>query len=117
MPEQKQLTEEELKNLSQDELLALFVEQLLIDKGEEATDERRAELVLEVNDRINMAVLRQMPDEMLDRLNAALDDPNTSDDEIEKMISESGVDIAKTANEEMVKFRDEYLGEGGEQHE
>ncbi len=111
MPEQKQLTEDELQNLSQDELLALFVEQLLVDKGEEATDNLRANLSLKISDRINLGILHAMPDEMLDKVNEALDDPNVSDEEIEKMISESGVDIAKVTSEAMTAFRNEYLGE------
>lgn len=114
MPEQKQLTEEELQNLSQDELLALFVEQLLVDKGVEATDELRTDLALKISDRINMGILQGMSDEMLDKLNKALDDPNVSDEEIEKMINESGVDVSKVTNDVMIAFRKEYLGKEGE---
>ena len=110
MPETKTLTEEELQYLSKDEVMALFVEQLLIDKGVNATDEIRASLMEEINDRINMDILKGMSDEMLDKLNLALDDSNVSDDVIEGIIKESGVDVAKVTEETMIRFRDEYLG-------
>ncbi len=114
MSEQKILTEEELQNLSQDEVMALFVEQLLVDKGVEATDELRAELAEKISDRVNMEILKGMSDEMLDQLNAALDNPEVSDEEIERMIESSGVDVAKVTGETMLAFREEYLGKEGE---
>ena len=110
MPEQKQLTEEELQNLSQDEIVALFVEQLLVDKGEGATDQRRMELAEEISDKINVEVLGRMSDETLDRLNAALDNPNSTDGEIEEIIMNSGVNVAEVTEKILMDFREEYLG-------
>lgn len=114
MPENNTKGEAELQNLSQDELLALFVEQLLVDKGIEATKELREELANDINDQINIRILNRMPDAAVGRLNAALDNPDTTDEQIDKIIEESGVDVDGIVEQTLVDFRNGYIGNGEE---
>lgn len=111
MPQEKLLTEADLKDLSMDELLSMFVEQLIIDKGVEATDELREELLSEISDRMNERILGKLSDEDKKKLDEMLSDENTPDEEIDKFIMGAGVDMDAEIAEVLKAFHDEYLGE------
>lgn len=102
------VSEDDLKNLTGDELVELYVEQLLKDKGvEDADGSSRAELKTELTGRINEAILDALPDEKFEELKNAFD----QDGDLDAVIDSAGIDTAEIATGVMKKFRAEYLGE------
>ncbi len=101
---------EALSQLNQDQLMALFVEQLIADKGLNGNDRLRAELTEKINLAINRAVVANLTDEDVDRIN----NENLSDEEIANLIEESDIDVDRITEMAMTNFREKYLSEGEE---
>ena len=105
-----------LENMSNDELLDLFAEQMMVDKGlrDEVDEDVFAVLKDDLKDRlamqINRAILVQLPDDKLEQLDRDLNSDAASVESFEKMVTEAGVDIAKTTQDVMEAFRNTYLG-------
>ena len=105
-----------LENMSNDELLDLFAEQMMVDKGlrDEVDEDVFAVLKDDLKDRlamqINRAILVQLPDDKLEQLDRDLNSDAASVEGFEKMVTEAGVDIAKTTQDVMEAFRNTYLG-------
>lgn len=105
-----------LEGMSNDQLLDLFAEQMMIDKG--LRDEVDADVFSVLKDdlkdrlamQINRAILVQLPDAKLEQLEKDLDANTATADGFEKMAAESGVDIEKTTQDVMMAFRNTYLG-------
>ena len=111
MTEEPTITDEQLQGLTQDQLMALYVEQLIIDKGLEATDELRAELSERIDDKVNTMVLENLPDEALEKLNQSFEDGSATNESVMQLVEDSGVDMEKIVEDAMEEFRDEYLKE------
>ena len=100
-----------LENMSNDELLDLFAEQMMVDKGlrDEVDEDVFAVLKDDLKDRlamqINRAILVQLPDDKLEQLDRDLNSDAASVEGFEKMVTEAGVDIAKTTQDVMEAFR------------
>lgn len=109
MPEKNTLTESDVQNMSESELLMAFVEQLILEKGGVATEEAKAQLLEALNEKINVSILNAMPDASLERLNALLDSPEVTNQQIDALINESGVNTDEVVEKAMIEFRTEYL--------
>ena len=105
-----------LEQMSNDELLDLFAEQMMVDKGlrNEVDDDVFEVLKDDLKDRlamqINRAILVQLPDDKLEQLDRDLNNDTASVEGFEKRVTEAGVDIAKTTQDVMMAFRNTYLG-------
>ena len=78
------------------------------------TDDVRKQLISDLKkelvNMINRALINALPDEKVDELNTLLDDTSVDDAQIERFITESGVDAQDVAARTMLRFRDSYLG-------
>ncbi len=98
--------------LTQDNLLAAFIEQLLTKKGSKSSDPKelanqREALRRELEEKVELAMFEALSDEQLDEYEAMLD-ADASDEELEKFWDESGLDFGKVASEAMRKFAEEF---------
>lgn len=102
-------TEADMQNMSQDELLSVFAEQLIRTSGREMTEELKADMVAQMNGRITDEILKGMSDEKVNELNSLLDNPNTTDEQIDMLIESANVDIEGAVKKVMEDFRNEFL--------
>lgn len=112
------LTDEQLENMSEDQLLELFCEQLMVDKGlenleGEERDEARKQLKEALTLEINKSILAALPDEKFDELDRQMEDGALSEEAVMKAVDEANLDLNKITEETMTKFRELYL-EGDE---
>ena len=96
-----------------------FVEGLINDKNIEGlTPEGRKQIAGEIKDelvqQINRAVLMELPDDKLDEIDQKLEAGEIQPEELQAIIQDSGVDVAKITAETMLYFKALYLGRGGE---
>lgn len=103
--------------LTDTKMLVIFVDKLLADKGLElSADERqklRAKMLSEVNEAIEQAIIRALPDEKLVELAALTERPDATDEAIEAVFESSGVDFQEVAMQTMTDYRQKFLSEGG----
>lgn len=114
------LTEEELSSLSEEQLLDLYVEQMMIDKGiteleGEARDEMRKDLKERLLMEINRSMLMALPDEIFERLNQKMEDGSLTAGDVEAAVKEAGLNVDEITEATMAEFRKIYL-ESGEQN-
>jgi FKBP-type peptidyl-prolyl cis-trans isomerase (trigger factor) len=80
-------------------------------------DEVRAQLVRDLRqrllDQINRAVIEALPEDKLVELDAAMDNPDVSEDQVQRLIVDSQIDVKRITAETMLRFRDLYLGSMG----
>ncbi len=78
------------------------------------TDERKAEIANEMQDllieQINRAIVDVLPDEVLDKLNERMGQPDFDEAEMQKIVADSGIDVEKITGDTLVRFRAFYLG-------
>lgn len=78
------------------------------------TDERKAEIANEMQDllieQINRAIVDALPDEVLDKLNERMEQPDFNEAEMHKIVADSGIDVGKITADTLVRFRAFYLG-------
>ena len=108
LPEDADLPEDVLESLTQEQIVAIYVEKMIADKGVEPTDELRAELREKLSDEITKALILAMPDYLVNQLNEELDG-GADDEKIAKAIDESGIDVETITEQAMNAFRDNYL--------
>ncbi|MDR2336997.1 MAG: hypothetical protein LBE03_02750 [Candidatus Nomurabacteria bacterium] len=93
-----------------------FIDEILKEKGmdkaiDDVYDELHADLKARLLDQIDRAVVTAMPEDKIDELNDLLDkNPNTTDEEIQKIVQSSGVDAVQITAKTLLRFRDLYLG-------
>ena len=104
------MDEKQLENLTQEQLLTLFVERLIADKGLEATEELKTELLIGIDKKVNAEIVKALPDEYLRKLNAEFDAGTGTADKIAEIVEESGIDMGKITEKALTAFRNEYLG-------
>jgi len=96
-----------------DELDQFVNEMLTAKKLSGVTDDVRKQLVSDLKqelvNQINRALIDALPDDKIDQLNVLLDDPNVEDSQVERFITESGVDAQDVAARTMLRFRDSYI--------
>lgn len=95
---------------SQEQMLMQFVDQLIDEKKIPKTDRLRAELKEKLTNVVLTEILMNLPDYLLDKINKATDEDHASDELIEQVINESGIDTTQITEKAMINFREEYLG-------
>ena len=108
MPEDATLPENIFADLSQEGLVAVYVEKMIYDKGVEATDELRNKLFNELSDEITKQMILAMPDYLVKKLNEDIDG-GADDEAINKAIDESGIDVETITEQTMSAFREKFL--------
>ncbi len=97
--------------------LDVFINGILDDKKLSGLDDEvRAQLVYDLRqrllDQINRAVVAELPEDILSQLDVAMDSADVSEEQVQRMIVDSGVDVKRITVESMLRFRDLYLGTG-----
>ena len=110
LPEGTEIPDEILNELTQDQIVAVFVEQMISDKGVVATDELRLNLYQKLSDEITKNMILAMPDYLVEKLNKDIEQ-GANEEVIEKAIDESGIDVETITEQTMTKFREEYLNQ------
>lgn len=89
-----------------------FVNKMMADKG---TDDvaLKEQLEMKLEEQIEQAMIRALPDEKLVELEGMLD-REASDDEIEAFFDGAGVNFEEVAQQTMAAFRAAFLGNGAE---
>ncbi len=108
MPEGAELPEDFFSDLSQEEMLVLYVEKMIADKGVEPTDELRNSLREALSDEITKQMVLAMPDYLVNKLNEELA-AGADDEVVNKLIDESGIDVETITEQAMTAFREKYL--------
>lgn len=108
LPEDQELPEDFLNELTQEEIVAIYVEKMIADKGVEATDELRAELREKLQDEITKKMILSMPDYLVSKLNEEIE-KGADEEAINKIIDESGIDVETITEQAMTAFRNDYL--------
>ena len=108
----------DLDQLSEEEMLELFVIGLMSDKGMDTLDEPvQKEIAQDLKEqaiyRINQAIIAALPDDKFNELNKKLDEGAINDEVMNKIVTESGIDVTKIVEETLLDFRKVYLGEDG----
>lgn len=96
--------------------LDTFINDILDDKKLPGLDEEvRAQLARDLRqrllDQINRAIIEALPEDKLGELDAAMDRSDVSEEHIQRLIIDSGIDIKRITVETMLRFRDLYLGQ------
>ena len=97
--------------------LDTFVNGILDDKQLPGVDgEVREQLATDLKqrllDQINRAVIDALPEDKLSELDAMMDRPDLSEQDVQSFIASSGIDVKRITVETMLRFRDLYLGVG-----
>lgn len=94
---------------SQKEVLAMFIDQMIDEKRVPKTDRLRAELEEKLSDAVMTEILMNLPDYLLDKINAAYDENRASEELIAEIVREAGIDTTQIARKAMLNFREEFL--------
>lgn len=106
--------------VSHEEAIKQFVEDMIAQAGVSAmsSDAARQYLVDDLTqrllDQIDRALVEALPDGSVAAFNALLDREETSPEQIQKFISDAGVDVQRVTMSTMLQFRDLYLQNVGE---
>ena len=94
-----------------------YIEGILTDKrlpetiGDDVRRQMHSDIRERLADEIDRAVIEEMPETSIDEMNELLDkNPDAGDEDIQAIISRSGVDVATVAARTMALFRELYLG-------
>lgn len=112
--QEKMQLEQALDGLNEEQLLEVFVEQMIEEKGIGVTDEEvRKEIKEDLKERmiyqVNRAILAALPEQQFEQVRSKLEDGTITPEELNRLTEEAGVDIAKTTQDVMIKFREAYL--------
>jgi hypothetical protein len=110
LPEGAEIPDEILNQLTQEQMLAVFVEKMISDKGIAATDELRGKLYVALSDEVTKNMILAMPDYLVEKLNNEIDQ-GADEKTINQVIKESGIDVETITEQTMMAFREKYLKE------
>ena len=110
LPEGAEIPDEILNQLTQEQMLAVFVENMISDKGIAATDELRGKLYVALSDEVTKNMILAMPDYLVEKLNNEIDQ-GADERAINQAIKESGIDVETITEQTMMAFREKYLKE------
>ena len=114
------MTDEELKqqlnSLSDDEVLSVYMESLLIEKGlTDLDDETRDSMISEMKERavdlINYSIIEALPEDKAEELSNRIEQGEDGEALMNAAIEEAGIDTGKITDDALAKFRELYLGE------
>ena len=110
LPEGAEIPDEILNQLTQEQMLAVFVEKMISDKGITATDELRGKLYVALSDEVTKNMILAMQDYLVEKLNNEIDQ-GADERTINQAIKESGIDVETITEQTMMAFREKYLKE------
>ena len=110
LPEGAEIPDEILNQLTQEQMLAVFVEKMISDKGIAVTDELRGKLYVALSDEVTKNMILAMPDYLVEKLNNEIDQ-GADERAINQAIKESGIDVETITEQTMMAFREKYLKE------
>lgn len=114
------MTDEELKqqlnSLSDDEVLSVYMESLLVEKGlTDLDDETRDNMISEMKERavdlINYSIIEALPEDKAEELSNRIEQGEDGEALMNAAIEEAGIDTGKITDDALAKFRELYLGE------
>lgn len=111
--------EEMLAGKTEDEMLDMFVAQMLVDKGfvglsEELREEFHRDIRERLVLRINEAIVAALPDDKLMALEEMLEGEGATPEGVNELVESAGVDMTEPIRDAMMDFRRAYLA-GGEE--
>ena len=98
-----------------EEKLGQFIDEMIDEKQlSGVTDEVRAQLMsdllAQLEDQINAALVNALSPDKVEALNDMLDQEGVTDEQVRQFIDGSGIDSQRIAASTMLRFRDLYLG-------
>lgn len=105
------MDESKLAGMSQDQLIDLFIEELMLEKGVKASDVEKNNLSDKLKDAVMTEILMSLPDYLVNRINEGFENGSATDELFDQAVEESGIDANKIAEKVMIKFRDDYLND------
>ena len=105
------MDESKLAGMSQDQLIDLFIEELMLEKGIQASDVEKNNLSDKLKDAVMTEILMSLPDYLVNRINEGFENGSATDELFDQAVEESGIDANKIAEKVMIKFRDDYLND------
>ena len=103
------LNEPDLTGLTQDQLIDLFVNNLVEEKGQNISETEKQQIAEDLKDAVMTEILMSLPDYLVNKINDSFENGTALEEMIESVVEESGVDASKIAEKVMIKFRDDYL--------
>lgn len=107
--------EPDLTGLTQDQLIDLFVNDLVEERGQVISETEKQQIAEDLKDAVMTEILMNLPDYLVNKINDSFDNGTASEEMIESVVEESGIDASKIAEKVMIKFRDDYLNNKEEQ--
>lgn len=101
--------EPDLTGLTQDQLIDLFVNNLVEEKGQNISETEKQQIADDLKDAVMTEILMSLPDYLVNKINDSFENGTASEEMIESVVEESGIDASKIAEKVMIKFRDDYL--------
>lgn len=101
--------EPDLTGLTQDQLMDLFVDDLVKEKGQNISEAEKQKIADDLKDAVMTEILMSLPDYLVNKINDSFENDTASEEMIESVVEESGIDAGKIAEKVMIKFRDDYL--------
>ena len=103
--------EAKLQGLSQDQLIDLFIDELVKAKETTISEVERVRLAEKLKDAVMMEILLNLPDYLVNKINESYDNGTASEEMFDEAVEEAGVDTNRIAEKVMIKFRDDYLND------
>ena len=104
-------SEANLSDLSQDQLVDLFIDELVKEKGLEVSELERTRLAERLKDAVMTEILMSLPDYLVNKINDSYNNGTATEEMFDAAVEEAGVDTSKIAEKVMIKFRDDYLND------
>ena len=101
--------EPDLTGLTQDQLMDLFVDDLVKEKGQNISEAEKQKIADDLKDAVMTEILMSLPDYLVNKINDSCENDTASEEMIESVVEESGIDASKIAEKVMIKIRDDYL--------
>lgn len=103
--------EAKLQGLSQDQLIDLFIDELVKAKETTISEVERVRLAEKLKDAVMMEILLNLPDYLVNKINESYDNGIASEEMFDEAVEEAGIDTNRIAEKVMIKFRDDYLND------
>ena len=101
--------EPDLTGWTKDQLIDLFVNNLVEEKGQNISETEKQQIADDLKDAVMTEILMSLPDYLVNKINDSFENGTASEEMIESVVEESGIDASKIAEKVMIKFRDDYL--------
>ena len=94
--------------------LGRFVDEMISQNNlTSLTGELREQLVADLrerlNDQINRALIEAMPEDTVNTFIELMDNPDTTDESLQKFVVDSGIDVRRITTETMTRFYNLYV--------